>query len=234
MAYHNQIDRDCYVYRHIRLDKNVPFYIGIGKVYDYRPEDYYRAIVKSASQRNSSWLSITSRSEYEVEIMLENLTWEEAIIKEQEFISLYGRYKNGGTLCNRTDGGEGCKGTKLTQEHKDSISEKAKERFRNEEYVEKYRFRNSNFKHSQKTVERFKEARKLKKNPPKGVSFTKPAMPVVQLTREGEYMMTHKSISSTKKLGYLPTSIVKVCKGRGKYHLGYQWKYLSDYKNITN
>lgn len=234
MAYHNQIDRDCYVYRHIRLDKNVPFYIGIGKVYDYRPEDYYRAIVKSPSQRNTSWLSITSRSEYEVEIMLENLTWEEAIIKEQEFISLYGRYKNGGTLCNRTDGGEGCKGTKLTQEHKDSISEKAKERFKNDEYAEKYRFGRSNYKCTPEQIEKLKELRKLKKNPPKGVSFYRPAMPVVQLTREGEFMMTHKSISSTKKLGYLPTSIVKVCKGKTKYHLGYQWKYLSDYKNVTN
>lgn len=32
-----------------------------------------------------------------------------------------------------------------------------------------------------------------------------------------------------RQLGYLPTSIVKVCKGKSKYHLGYQWKYLFNY-----
>lgn len=90
------------VYRHIRLDKNEPFYIGIGK-------EYKRAYARH--QRNATWSGIAKRVDYEVEIMLEDLTWEEAQEKEREFILLYGRIDlKTGTLANRTEGGEGALG----------------------------------------------------------------------------------------------------------------------------
>lgn len=87
------------LYRHIRLDKNIPFYIGIGKTYK-------RAYTKKG--RNEIWNKIVSKTNYEIEILFNDLTWQQACEKEKEFIKLYGRIdlKNG-ILSNRTDGGDG-------------------------------------------------------------------------------------------------------------------------------
>lgn len=96
-----------YIYRHIRLDKNEPFYIGIS----LNNINYKRAY--SNFHRNKIWKDIVNKTEYEVEILLDNLTKEEIFTKEKEFIKLYGR-KNLGTGClaNMTDGGEGTLGSK--------------------------------------------------------------------------------------------------------------------------
>lgn len=93
----------AYVYRHIRLDKNIPFYVGIGS-----QDDYYRAY--SDLSRNKWWHHIVAKAGYKVEIILDGISWEEANVKEVEYISLYGRKTNGGTLCNLTDGGGGSLG----------------------------------------------------------------------------------------------------------------------------
>lgn len=103
----------AYVYRHIRLDKNIPFYIGIGGDVEYK-----RA--KTKVGRNKIWNRIVSKSDYEIDIMVDGLTWEEACNKEIEFISLYGRMSDGkGVLCNLTDGGDGAKN--LPKETRDKI-----------------------------------------------------------------------------------------------------------------
>jgi hypothetical protein len=91
----------AYVYRHIRLDKNIPFYIGIGK----NDTNYSRAYSKK--NRNFHWNNIVNVSEYEVEIILDNIPWEHACEKEKEFIELYKKSINGGFLCNIADGGQG-------------------------------------------------------------------------------------------------------------------------------
>ena len=109
------------VYRHIRLDKNEPFYIGIGS-----DEEYKRA--NTNTRRNKHWINI-SKFGYEVDILFDGLTWDEACVKEKEFISLYGRKdKNKGSLCNLTDGGDGCLGRIVTfsEESKRKMSEARK------------------------------------------------------------------------------------------------------------
>jgi len=90
----------AYVYRHIRHDKNVPFYIGIGN-----DEKYSRA--HNDRERNNYWKNIVNKTTYDVEIILDNLTWGDACKKEIEFIALYKRVGDGGTLCNMTLGGDG-------------------------------------------------------------------------------------------------------------------------------
>lgn len=121
------------LYRHIRLDKNEPFYIGIGK-------DEKRAYSKQS--RNTYWRGIVKKTDYEVEILFDNLTWDEACEKEKEFIKLYGRKDIGtGCLCNMTDGGDGTinisnetrskmieshTGKSLSEVTKDKISEKVR------------------------------------------------------------------------------------------------------------
>jgi hypothetical protein len=90
-----------YVYRHIRIDTNEVFYIGKGNF-----RNYYRA--NSTKSRNKFWYNIVSKTEFKVDIIVDELTNEEAIKKEIEFIKIYGRRDLGtGTLVNLTDGGEG-------------------------------------------------------------------------------------------------------------------------------
>ena len=110
-----------YLYRHIRLDKNEPFYVGIGTVSkterlstDYR---YFRRAF-SVSRRNTIWKRIVEKTDYEVEILLESDDYEFIKQKEIEFIALYGRKDLGkGSLANLTDGGENC-GSIRTEEAK--------------------------------------------------------------------------------------------------------------------
>ena len=134
------------VYRHIRLDKNEPFYIGIGN-----DENYKRSKIKS--NRSIYWKNVTNKTVYEIEILLDNLTWEQACQKEIEFISLYGRKDLfTGTLVNMTNGGEGTPGIKRSEEYILKLSERQK--------GEKgYMFGK---KHSEETIKRMSEVKKGK------------------------------------------------------------------------
>jgi hypothetical protein len=106
------ISKSTYIYRHIRLDKNEPFYIGIGT-----DSKYQRAYSKQS--RNIFWNRVVSKTDYEVEILLDNLTKDEAKIKEIEFIALYGKkIDKTGILTNISDGGDGNLGGKHTEEAK--------------------------------------------------------------------------------------------------------------------
>ena len=108
----------AYVYRHIRLDKNEPFYIGIGSDSN---DEYKRAYIKS--DRNDIWKKIVAKSEYRIEILFDDLTWEEACKKEIEFIALYGRINiNNGILSNMTKGGDGTYGHVVSPEARLKIS----------------------------------------------------------------------------------------------------------------
>lgn len=92
----------AYVYRHIRLDTNTPFYIGVGS-----DKTYFRAMQKSKNKRSVYWQNVIAKTDYEVEIIIDNVSVEESLVKEIEFIKLYGRADQGtGTLVNLTDGGE--------------------------------------------------------------------------------------------------------------------------------
>lgn len=110
----------AYVYRHIRLDKNEPFYIGISK-------DAYRPFTKKG--RNKYWLRITNKTEYKVDILFNDLSYDEAKNKEIEFIALYGRKDSkNGTLVNMTDGGEGSLNIVVSKETRKLISQNNKGR----------------------------------------------------------------------------------------------------------
>jgi hypothetical protein len=107
----------AYVYRHIRKDKNQPFYIGIGS------DSNYKRANESGNRRNKIWNDIVSKSDYVVDIIFDEITWEEACEKEKEFIALYGRIDiTTGTLCNMTDGGDGVYGHRHTDESKSKIA----------------------------------------------------------------------------------------------------------------
>ena len=106
----------AYVYRHIRLDKNEPFYIGIGS-------DMTNKRANERARRSELWKKIVAKSEYEIEILMDGITFDEAKLKEIEFIKLYGRIDLGnGTLANLTDGGDGLINRIFTPEHRSKLS----------------------------------------------------------------------------------------------------------------
>ena len=102
------------VYRHIRNDINVPFYIGIGK-------NTSRAY--SVTHRNRHWTSIVRNTTYEVEVLFDDIDYEFAKEKEKEFIELYKRKEDGGTLCNITKGGDGVLGLRHDEEARKKMGE---------------------------------------------------------------------------------------------------------------
>jgi len=125
----------AYLYRHIRLDKNEPFYIGIGS-----DNNYKRAFAKNKGDRNKIWHDIVAKTNYEVEILLDNLTYNEVLEKEKEFIKFYGRIdKHTGSLSNLTDGGEGVLGIIHSEETKRKLSQKIKGCKHTLEAIEKIR-----------------------------------------------------------------------------------------------
>jgi len=56
----------AYVYQHIRLDCNEPFYIGIGSDSSYRRAN-------ERTRRNDIWNKITAKTDYKVVILFDNL-----------------------------------------------------------------------------------------------------------------------------------------------------------------
>lgn len=165
------------VYRHIRLDKNEPFYIGIGKT----EKRAYEKI-----KRNQFWHNIIAKTDYEVEILFDDLTWENAEEKEKELIKLYGkRDNNTGCLVNITDGGGGILGARHTEESKRKIGEESRNRKRSPrsaETKEKLRLANlgkvGNYlgmKHTEATKLKLRLANLGKVGPNKGRPMTEEA-----------------------------------------------------------
>ena len=94
----------AYVYTHTRLDTNEIFYVGIGT-----QDNYIRA--SRTANRSVFWKNITKKTGWKIDIVFDNLTWEEACEKEKQLISFYGRKDIGtGILVNHTNGGDGSNG----------------------------------------------------------------------------------------------------------------------------
>lgn len=103
----------AYVYKHIKLDTNEVFYIGIG---------VKKNRLKSFNSRNKFWCNIVNKHGINFEIIEDNLTWDEACVREKFWINYYGRKNDKtGILVNMTDGGEGTYGKIVSEETKDKI-----------------------------------------------------------------------------------------------------------------
>ena len=112
-----------YLYRHIRLDTNQVFYIGIGtkKRNTNNKSSYERSHAKKG--RNSIWQKIVAKTDYKVQILLESDNYEFIKEKEIEFIALYGRKNLGkGELSNLTNGGDGVTNIIVSKETRNKIS----------------------------------------------------------------------------------------------------------------
>lgn len=142
---------DSYVYAHIRLDTNEVFYIGISDKSCKSIKNKYKRAYNKIS-RNNFWFKITNKSEYKVVILHDNICWNEACILEIKLIAFHGRRNLGlGTLTNLTDGGEGIKGYKMSEENIQRTIERQKGKKQSLETIEKRRQSNSGFKHTEET-----------------------------------------------------------------------------------
>jgi len=223
----------AFLYRHIRHDKNEPFYIGIAT-------HLKRAYEKG--QRNSIWKSIVGKTEYTIEIIFDDLTKEQAYEKEKEFIRLYGKIcNNTGTLANLTDGGETLsdynKGRKASEETRHKLREAAKRKKpRSRECYEKtaaaLRGRPKSEEHKRKLSEYFTG----KSNGPwteeqrqKNLNFwLKKHMPVAQYSLDGNLIKVwNNRIEASIELGIKKDQIRDCMRGRRRLAGGFVWVNLN-------
>lgn len=225
-----------YVYRHIRLDLNQPFYIGIGHI-DLDKTSYYKRAY-SKVHRNTYWKNIVNISAYEVEIIYETISKKLVLEKEIEFINLYGRKDlETGCLCNMTDGGEGSftynpilsfaqsermkgnkrrKGLQHNKTDKEKISNSLKDYFSSEKSIE----------------ERKRRSDAAKVNNKKGRPGNK--IKIIQLdSNENVLRIWDSSKDAAKELNVSSTSITKCCRLEKGTIKGYKWKYY-DTKRRNN
>lgn len=123
-------ERTHFLYRHIRLDKNEPFYIGIGTIPLDKNRTWKLAYKRAytTSRRNRIWKSITAKTEYRVEIVIESSDYNIIKDKEVELVALYGRKDlETGTLANMSDGGDANLNIIITEEIKQKVKDHWKE-----------------------------------------------------------------------------------------------------------
>lgn len=124
-------EESFFLYRHIRLDTNQVFYVGIGKkrslsYFKTHESEYERAF--ATGNHTKYWHNIVEKAGYKVDIMFETTDSEEVKRKEIEFIALYGRKDLGkGSLVNFTDGGEGT--FNPTERHRRAMAENGRKQF---------------------------------------------------------------------------------------------------------
>jgi len=238
----------AYVYRHIRLDTNKVFYIGIGSTRNYK-----RA--KEKTNRNIYWKRIVNKTDYKIEILFDELTPEQAKLKEIEFISIYGRRNiKQGTLVNLTDGGDGGCGVIISEQTRDKLREISKTKKANlgkklskewkenirlsvlgrkfsKEHKSKIGEANKNRIHLQSTKEKHRQ-----NNLGKIVSIetklkmsqnSKTKKMVIQKSLDGLIIKIYDSISiASIENSINPSAITQCCKGRYLTSGGYKWEYL--------
>jgi hypothetical protein len=229
----------AYVYRHIRLDKNEPFYIGIGSDMTYK-----RA--KEKSRRSQLWNKIIAKTDYEVEILVDDITFDYAKLKEIEFIKLYGRIDLGnGTLANLTDGGDGLINRIFTSEHRRKLSLSQVGRKLSEEQKDKLRKYRIGIPNSPEARLKISKANKGrintpelmellinrtgKKNPAFGITGVKCKnfKGYIQVFKNGVYFGRYEGIRDcAESLGVTATKVSAVLNGKRNHTGGYTFKRI--------
>lgn len=214
---------DCYVYQHIRLDKNEPFYIGVGTGRNYK-----RSRVKS--KRTAIWKRIVQKTKYKIEIILDKVTWEEACQKEIELIKFYGRIDLGtGVLANLTEGGDGVLGVMKSEETRKKMSKSIKKAMANVVQSEQQRIATGN------TFRRLNKDAEFTKKRVEGIRKSaykiaaKLSKKVVQFTMSGEVVKVWNSGHQVEReTDFSRTAIAHCCKGKYKQYRGYKWQYFNN------
>lgn len=222
----------AYVYRHIRLDKNEPFYIGVGN-----DSKFYRA--NNNKLRNKHWLNIASKTNYIVEILFDGLSYEDALKKEAEFIGIHGRKGLGtGTLVNQTDGGIGAKGFKHSLESRErksaymkllspqkGISPTPEVR---KKISDANKGKKRTLSHKKKLSERNRICQYIKSDKCINARLAATIKPILQYDMAGNFIKEYPSLSeAARNFNGNVSTLSKCClnKGRSKSCYGFVWRY---------
>lgn len=231
----------AYVYRHIRLDTNKVFYVGIGN-------DLKHQRSKSKYNRNKHWHNVVNKTPIRIDILFDDIDYKEAKNKEIEFISLYGRRDFGlGTLVNMTDGGEGRFNYKLSDETriKMGLAQKGNKKYLlrttpQEEINDKISLANKGKVCSEETKAKIKAHQQEYGHPCLGkkqseetktkIANTKVKFPVVQKDLDGNVVKIWESTKAVRKEGYTQVSVWRCCHKKQKSYKGYNWEFLNNNK----
>jgi hypothetical protein len=111
--------------------KNCPFYVGKGQNHRYKKHRKEAKILMTDPGRKLQRIVIIhklwkKKLDFEIDIVFDNLTEQEAFELEAMAIEAYGRIDLGtGILTNLTNGGEGASGLIQSEEKKNKLSKKA-------------------------------------------------------------------------------------------------------------
>ena len=186
----------------------MPFYIGLGKKRINRIKDnskisaiYERAYSKS--RRSDIWLALVNTTEYDVEILFETDSYDEACLKEIEFIRIHGRLDlNLGSLVNLTDGSNTNGNYIYPQERLDKLSENMK-------------------------GNKLMLGRKIPKDvTEKRIKSIQKS--VIQCDIHGNKIKEWVSAKIASEAGFNTGHISSCCKGKRKSHGGFIWKYKNN------
>lgn len=230
-----------YLYRHIRLDKNEPFYIGIGTKQN-RPHPHMKSEYRRAFEKNRKesyiWNNIVSKTEYDVEILFESDNYEFIKEKEKEFIKLYGRInRKTGILANMTDGGEGIVGYTPSKEKIERHRQFMLGKKQSIEIIEKRINSRKGYKHSEDTKLKMSNSHKGKKVSKDHIEklhkgqILANSKPIEQYDLTGKFIRNWQSATiAAKEIGLHPTSIRHCVQGKTKTSGSYIWKSQISFK----
>jgi hypothetical protein len=108
MSDNNQRVKKHYVYGHY-TNENVLFYIGVGTILNLKTNKHISRYSRAYHRANRTkfWNNVVSKHGLKVKILYQFYTKQEALEKELELISKFGRRcMNNGILCNISSGGE--------------------------------------------------------------------------------------------------------------------------------
>jgi hypothetical protein len=224
-----------YLYRHIRLDNNAPFYIGIGtKPKNATNSEYCRSTTHNS--RSTYWKNITAKTKYEVEILLESDDYEFVKQKEIEFIALYKRIDCcEGILVNMTDGGDGTINRVCSEETRNKISITNTGRVLSPETIMKIienRKSTLGYKHTEENKAKMSELKKgikpsqesidKRAETMKGWRNLRVAKEVHKYTLDGEYIESYMTMIDAKN--ECGCDVYNAVTGRNKTSGGFLWR----------
>jgi hypothetical protein len=206
------------VYQHKRKDTGEVFYIGQGI-----PKRAYEDV---KNRRNENWKKVVEEAGgFDVDILARDLTRDESLLIEAQYIKKYGTIKHGtGTLVNeRLSGTRGVEsGYKHDENKRREISERTKKAMQDPEIYKRHM--DSHIAYWNKPESREK-ASKIMKGLVVGVDHPK-ARAVNQYDLNGNFIKKWPYAKAAAiELGINPSGICVCCKGKSKSYRGHKWQY---------
>lgn len=200
-----------YVYAYFVPGSAAPFYIGKGAKSRYKHHLQHNLLYKGKGHfYNKLRRLIVGGQLPEIRFLKSGLTEQEAFDWEIKFIEQYGRAKDGGSLCNHTDGGEGVSGHSHSA---DTI-----------EAIKYARARQVIKGHSGTKGSRLSQQARMNQSAGTRLARGKAVVCIDRVT--GDIVKVYDCIIDAESDGFNHSNISAVCNGRRTHHKNFKWEYL--------